>query len=165
MLSLYQITEEVEQLVNELVASNGELTPELEEKQLLVQKMLLEKTDSVVGYARYLEDSIELVNRRKKEIAELEQQLERRLSRYKDYLKFCMQKMGQKKIETPFSKLSLGRPRLSVSVTNEELLDKKYFRIKKEVDKKLLGDDLANGVEVEGAYLRQGEESISVKMK
>jgi len=165
-MSLYGIVTEAEALSNRLEELGGELTPELEELSKEVAALLLKKTDMVVGYARSIDDMIDVVKKRRKEIQELEKKLEGRLYRFKEYVKFCMKKTGEKKIETPFSRMTLIKPRHVVVIDDESKLDQdRYVRTEKVINKSLIMEDIKLGREVQGASLRVGEEGISLVFK
>ena len=165
-ISLYEISEEIELLSTKLVEMNGELTPELEEMSNQVMHLLLKKTDNMVGYSRQLSDSIEMVEKRRKELQALEKTLTNRLDRFKDYVKYCMHKMGEKKIESVFSRMTVTKGRHSVVITDEsKITDKKYFTDVRTYKKKEIEADIKAGINVEGAYLRAGDEGLRMEFK
>lgn len=159
-LSLYQITAD-QRLINELLeASEGEMTPEIEEALALNEANLQQKS---AGYVYTIEELSDYEERLSKEIARL-QRRKKSASRIKDILKTtlstAMVEFGLTRLKNDTHTISLHRSK-AVVIEDESKLPACYTKVKLEIDKAKLKEDLKNG-EVAGAYL---QENISVSIR
>jgi hypothetical protein len=152
--SIYQITNENQLLINQIIELDGEITPELE-IALNINKGELETKG--VNYAFIIKEIRDRKLVRKNYLDKLkkdndiddkiEQDLINRLS-------LGMQLCDTEKIETPFIKINF-RNSESVEITNESQLDA-CFIVTKTVtspDKKAIKDAIKNGEIVTGATI------------
>jgi len=65
----------------------------------------------------------------------------------------AMEAAGRKRFDFPEATLSISKGVAKVVITDESALVDPYVRVKREPDKKLIGDDLKAGLAVEGATL------------
>lgn len=72
-----------------------------------------------------------------------------------------------KKIERPIATLSVCAGKAKAVITDENLLPDKYFttKVEKKVNKKLLNDDVASGIVVDGASRANPEPYLTVRGK
>lgn len=159
-LSLYKITEE-QRLINELLeASDGELTPELEEALMLNEANLQQKA---MGYAYTIKDFEALEERISAEIARLQarkKSAQRCLSTLKKTLSTAMVEFGIPTIKQDTHTISLHRSK-AVVIEDENRIPAEFTKVEVKIDKTKLKDSLKRG-EVAGAYL---QENISVSIR
>lgn len=151
-LSLYEITSAFPMLMeaDEITEENKKQI----EEELTV--LLQQKSQNTIGYVRNIELTIEAIKNEENRISEQRKALEKRVKRFKEYVKECMEHSGITKIETAIGTLSIAKSPISVEVTNEDELPSEY---KQEVttikiDKKAIADhfketgEIPNGTEI-----------------
>ena len=121
-LSLYTISNAFAVLMEQ-----EEMT-ENEKKQVYdeLTNLLNAKSQSVIGYTRNLELTIDAMKEEEKRIAENRKTLEKRLSNFKEYVKDCMEKGGFTKIETELGQLSIAKNPMSVEIENKDLIPNEF---------------------------------------
>ena len=161
-LSLYNITNGFAQLM-----ANEEMTEE--EKELIKKELtdlLQEKSESIIGFTKNIELTIEAMKTEEKRIAENRKSLEVKMEKFKEYVKECMETMGSTKIETVLGTLSIAKNPISVEILNEEIVPNKYktqvTTIK--VDKKAIADEFkTTGELIEGVNIITTKTSLRIK--
>jgi|GEM_PF-3298106 len=88
------------------------------------------------------------------------------LTEFKNELREAMADSGTTRIESKEHGIlfRLDAPSVAVKITNEDLLDDKFFRVKKEVDKTAVKKALQVGDFVGGAELTQGKHRLTIKV-
>ena len=161
-LSLYNISNGFVQLM-----ANDEISEE--EKELIKKELielLQEKSENIIGFTKNLELSIEAMKTEEKRIAENRKGLESKLENFKQYVKECMEKMDNTKIETTLGTLSVAKNPISVEILDEDKIPNKYKTqvITTKVDKKAIADDFkATGELIEGANIITTKTSLRIK--
>lgn len=167
--SLYQISTEMDQLLEEVTASEGELTPELEAKINQVSTDLVEKTDAVVSWVNSQEDLIELAKKRIAELNDFIARTNNKLFRIDGYVEACLKQLGTNKLEGKLYSISKRKPVQVVNVFDETLIPMDFIKIpepKPAVQKTEIAKALKAGIEVPGARLEESKNvSISYKLK
>lgn len=161
-LSLYNITNGFVQLM-----ANEEMTEE--EKELIkkeLTELLQEKSENIIGFTKNLELTIEAMKTEEKRIAENRKSLEVKMEKFKEYVKECMEKMEDTKIETTLGTLSVAKNPISVEILDEDKIPNKYKTqvITTKVDKKAIADDFkATGELIEGVNIITTKTSLRIK--
>lgn len=163
-MKLYEITESLDYVTNQLEQTGGEITPELDALINTTSRELEKKSDNIVTHLRILEDQLELVSKRKKEIQNLEKSIKSKIDYFKEYILSCMKRANIKKIDGPFSRITVRKPVKALYV-DEDKIASKYHKIITAIDKQAIKKDLDNGIDVEGAYYIDGKESVLAKLK
>lgn len=158
--ALYQIEQSLNDLNEQLIASGGELSPEIESQLAITQQELSEKGANYGLVLLSNERDIEAIDAEIKRLQTLKQPIEATNKRLKEAISNAMQMHGIEKIETPLVKLSF-RKSSSVEV-DETLLNQKWFRYKAEPDKSLIKDALKTGEVIEGAAIVE-KKSLQIK--
>ena len=121
-LSLYEITNAFPKLMEQ-----EEMT---EENKIAIEKeleiLLQEKSQNIIGYTRNIEMTVEAMKTEEKRIADMRKTLENRLSKFKDYVKTCMENNGITKIETELGNLTIAKNPISVEIVNEDEVPSEY---------------------------------------
>ena len=161
-LSLYNITNGFAQLM-----ANDEISEE--EKQIIkseLTELLMAKSENIIGFSKNLELTIEAMKSEEKRIADNRKSLENKLENFKQYVKECMEAMGNTKIETTLGTLSVAENPISVEIVNEEIIPNKYKAqvITTKVDKKAISDDFkSTGELIEGVNIITTKTSLRIK--
>ena len=117
-LSLYQITNAFPALME-----SEEITPEDKAKIEEELTMLLQqKSQNIIGYTKNIELTINAMKEEEDRIASNRKTLENKLTRFKQYVKECMENNGITKIETGLGTLSIAKSPVSVEIVNEEAI-------------------------------------------
>lgn len=115
-LSLYEITSGFPALMD-----NEEITEEEKKKiedELIV--LLQQKSQNIIGYTKNIELTINAMKEEEKRIADNRKVLENKISKFKEYVKECMENNGFTKIETELGTLSIAKSPTSVEIVNED---------------------------------------------
>ena len=93
-----------------------------EELTLLLQQ----KSQNTIGYVRNIELTIEAMKIEEKRISEQRKTLENRLTKFKEYVKECMEKGGFTKVETELGSLTIAKNPASVEIVNEDEIPSEF---------------------------------------
>ncbi|MGL5100869.1 MAG: siphovirus Gp157 family protein [Fusobacteriaceae bacterium] len=169
-MNLYQITEEMRLLDDLYLQSIDEETGEiadsdiLEELDVRLKEMLINKSEGIIKYFRNEEASIKALKDEEVRLGTLRKRKEKKIEGFKRYIESNMMKIEAKNIETNLGKISL---RKSVkTIVNEEFIskDERYWRAEtvNKFDKATIKKLLVEGEVIEGASL---EDSFSITIK
>lgn len=161
-LSLYQITSAFPALME-----HEEITEEDKaniEKELT--ELLQKKSNGIIGYTRNIELTISAMKDEEKRISDNRKVLENRLTKFKEYVKECMETNGINKIQTDLGTLSIAKNPISVEIINENEVPKKYktevTTIK--IDKKKIAQDFKEtGEIIDGIIINTQNTSLRIK--
>lgn len=121
-LALYEITNAFPALME-----NEEITEEDKNKikeELTI--LLQQKSQNVIGYVRNNELTIEAMKEEEDRIANNRKVLENKQTRFKQYIKECMENNGITKITTGLGTLSIAKSPASVEIINEEAVPSEF---------------------------------------
>lgn len=152
--SIYQITNEHQLIINQIIELDGELTPELETALTINKEQLEQKGINYAYVIKQLDSDCEQIDAELKRLQQLKKVRTNLAERLKNTISDAMNLYEVEKIETPLIKLSF-RNSESVEITNESQLDA-CFIVTKTVsspDKKAIKDAIKNGVLVCGATI------------
>ena len=112
------------------------------------------KIDNIVSFIKYLQGMNEMIKKEEEALYERRKANEKKVDNLKRYVSDSLNLHGLDKFETVRNKLTF-RTSKSVTVTNERLIDERYFItvLDKKLDKKMLLADLKNGAEIDGCEL------------
>lgn len=102
-------------------------------------------------------DSFEKQMKRKKDHVSM---LDNRIAKMKQNLKASMIATGKTKFDTDNFKFYVKKNAPSTIIDDESKIPDKYFKVKKEVQKSLIKEDINNGIKVDGAHLEASETVI-----
>lgn len=152
---LYEISEALAVIHDQLAATDGELTDELERRLDECNLAIKVKTENIArwiinldGKAGSIDTEIERLQNRKKSAINLQERL-------KEYIRVNMVKADIQKIETDVFTIAVQKNPPSCEITNEEIIPAGYKVIKQvvSVDKKKLLSDLKEGIKVDGCHI------------
>ena len=128
--------------------------------------LLQQKSQNVIGYSKNIELTIEAMKTEEKRISEQRKTLESRLTRFKEYVKECMEQCGTTKIETPLGTLTVAKNPISVEIVNEDEIPNEYKQevVTIKVDKKAIADNFkATGEIPDGVNINTQNTSLRIK--
>jgi hypothetical protein len=152
--SIYQIQNEYQLIIAEVINNEGEITPELETALTINKEQLQSKAVDYCYVIKQLDYDCEQIDNEIARLNKLKKVRSNLTDRLKNTVSSAMQLYDVEKIETPLIKLSF-RDSESVEITNESQLDA-CFIVTKTVsspDKKAIKDAIKNGAFVEGATI------------
>ena len=153
-MNIYQIQNEFQLIIAEVINNEGEITPELETALTINKEQLQSKAVDYSYVIKQLDFDCEQIDAELKRLQQLKKVRTNLAERLKNTISDAMNLYEVEKIETPLIKLSF-RNSESVEITNESQLDA-CFIVTKTVtspDKKAIKDAIKSGVLVEGATI------------
>ena len=160
-LSLYQITSSFPKLIEEEMSEEDKKEVKKELTELLQQK-----SQNLIGYIRNIELTIEAMKNEEKRISEQRKILESRLTKFKEYVKECMEQNWFTKIETQLGALSIAKNPISVEIYDEAQIPDEYKTkvIEIKVDKKAIKKALKEtGEIIPGTMIIDNKTSLRIK--
>lgn len=124
-LNLYNITNKFVELMDKV--QEGTITEEEYNQlgeELAIQ--LQQKSQNIIGYTKNIELTIEAMKEEEDRISSNRKALENKLTRFKQYVKECMENNGITKIETGLGTLSIAKSPASVEIINEEAIPSEF---------------------------------------
>lgn len=164
-LSLYQLTNDFINFMN--IAEKEELT-EVEFSQIaeMLTSELQKKSTNIIGYYKNQDSLINAIDEQIKRLQAYKKSKENNLSRYKDYVKANMERLGITKLETPVGALSIAKSPISVEVVDESLIPKDYKQAVTEIKidkKKILEDFKSTGELISGVTIHSDNTNLRIK--
>ena len=121
-LSLYEITNAFPALME-----NEEITPEDKEKiKEELTTLLQQKSQNIIGYTKNIELTINAMKEEEERICSNRKTLENKLTKFKQYVKECMENNEITKIQTGLGTLSIAKSPASVEIINEEAIPSEF---------------------------------------
>ena len=161
-LNLYEITNAFPALIeNEEISEENKKQIE-EELTLLLQQ----KSQNVIGYVRNVELTIDAMKNEEKRLSDKRKVLENTLTRFKQYVKDCMENNGITKIETGLGNLSIAKSPISVEIINEDEIPSEYKTevVTVKIDKKKIADDFkSTGELISGVIIHTDNTNLRIK--
>ena len=124
-LNLYNITNKFVELMDKV--QEGTITEEEYNQlgeELAIQ--LQQKGSNIIGYTKNIELTIEAMKEEEDRISSNRKALENKLTRFKQYVKECMENNGITKIETGLGTLSIAKSPASVEIINEDAIPSEF---------------------------------------
>lgn len=161
-LSLYEITNAFP-----LLMEQDEMTEEDKKKveeELTV--LLQQKSQNIIGYTRNIELTIEAMKMEEKRISEQRKTLENKVSKFKEYVKECMDKNNITKIETELGSLTITKNPASVEIIDENIIPEEFKQevVTVKIDKTAIKNHFkATGEIPEGTNIITTNTSLRIK--
>lgn len=163
-LSLYNITNSFITLFEK--AENEELTQEeIQEQGNELALALKNKSASIIGYIRNLDLTSEAIKNEIDRLTIMKKAIDNKNTKFKEYVKENMEKLGLQKIDTELGTLSIAKNPASVEIFDETLIADEYKKEKVTVsiDKTSIKNALKAGKDVQGAKLVEDKTSLRIK--
>ena len=167
-LTLYGLTEELSALDEILVQDYGEITDEYVELLNQITPLLERKTDGCVGYIKKEEDLIKLAKEKIASLREFIKQRENKINKFKEYVKFCLEKTGKKSFEGELHQIKLRKPSKKLVIYEEKEVPTEFITVESlvKIDTMALKKAVKNGeVNTPGIRLEDGATSVLFQLK
>jgi len=154
MSSLFKISNDMQLIVNELIANGGELTDELQDQLQITESQMKQKATGYAQVIRAMRYDNDIVDAEIKRLQAIKKVRKNTTERLENALSDAMQQFEMDVIETPISKISF-RSSQSVEITDENAIDKQFKTqiITTKVDKMEIKRAIKGGATVNGAEL------------
>jgi hypothetical protein len=154
--SLYNITEEQNQIINAIYLLDGEITPEIEQRLIITKNEIQNKSIAYLSVIKKCEGNNTLIKEEIKRLQTLVKRNDNIVSRLKDNLLNAVKTFGD--IEVGFNKFTT-RKSSSVIVEDVNSLPKEFkvIKVTEQADKKALKDALNNGEIIKGVYIQDNK--------
>jgi hypothetical protein len=152
MRALYHIDQELQAINEELMAAQGELTPELENKLVITKAELAEKS---VNYAMVIlnnQADTQAIETEIKRLKALKDAIDSTTDKLKEAVSNAMLMHDLTEVKSPLVKMSFRKSK-SVHITDENELDASFFEYKRTVNKTAIKKAIEGGELVAGAEL------------
>ena len=158
-ITLYEMTTDLVNLMDEEINENT--------KEEIIEAIKLQmevKAENIIAVIRNYETRIEAIKAEEKRLAEYRKSEEKSLERLKEYTTYCMEQLGNKKLDTSLGRISLRKKPASLNIVNEELIPSEYKELVQtvKIDKAQIKKDLKDKV-IEGVELIEGGNSLQIK--
>ena len=158
-ITLYEMTTDLVNLMDE------EMNENTKEEIIEAIKLQMEvKAENIIAVIRNYETRIEAIKAEEKRLAEYRKSEQKSLERLKEYTTYCMEQLGNKKLDTSLGRISLRKKPASLNIVNEELIPSEYKELVQtvKIDKAQIKKDLKDKV-IEGVELVEGGNSLQIK--
>ncbi len=161
-LNLYQITSAFPTLMEQESLSE-------EEKDIVkneLNTLLANKSRNIIAYIRNEELTVEAMKLEEKRISEQRKTRESRITKFKEYVKDCMENSGLLKIETELGNLSIAKSPISVEIVNENKIPNEFKEeiITTKIDKKKIADNFkSTGELIDGVIIHTDNTNLRIK--
>ncbi len=155
-MKLYEISNEL-QNVFENISEDGDVTQDQLDLIDNLNQSFEEKAVSVAAYIKNLEAESKMIDEAVIEMTKRRRRIDRNAEDLVDYLRCHLIQNSINEIKTsPYFKIKLKKCPPSVEVFNEEEIPAEYWheRVTKVLSKRNLLDDLKEGQEIPGAYIK-----------
>ena len=158
-VTLYEMTSDLVELM--------EIEIDEEVKNEIIENIKLQmetKAENIIAVIRNYETRIEGIKAEEKRLMEYRKSEEKKLERLKEYTTYCMELLGNKKLDTTLGRISLRKKPATLNIIDESLIPSQYKEIIQtvKVDKAQIKKDLKEG-NIEGVELVEGGNSLQVK--
>ena len=158
-VTLYEMTSDLVELME--VEIDEEVKNEIIEN---IKLQMETKAENIIAVIRNYETRIEGIKAEEKRLMEYRKSEEKKLERLKEYTTYCMELLGNKKLDTTLGRISLRKKPSTLNIIDENLIPSQYKEIIQavKVDKAQIKKDLKEG-NIEGVELVEGGNSLQVK--
>jgi len=164
-IKLYEISDEFNALDKLFEESGGEITETHEELLTHIEKLLATKVDNICYYVEEKNDMIELAKLKIERLKKFISLIESGQEKMESYVIECMNRMNKDKVIGDLHKISLPRKRKCCVIEDEEKIPVQFLETKVSVKKAEVKKALESGLEVDGAKLVDGKQSIKFGFK
>jgi hypothetical protein len=159
IITLYEMTSDLIELMEAEI--NEEVINEIIEN---IKIQIETKAENIIAVIRNYETRIEGIKNEEKRLAEYRKSEEKKLESLKQYTTYCMEKLGNKKLDTNLGRIALRKKPASLNIVDEDLIPDEYKKIIQtiKIDKAQIKKDLKDK-KIEGVELIEGENSLQIK--
>ena len=152
--SIYQIENEYQLLINQIIEAEGEITPQQELNLQIAKEQLQSKGINYAYVIRKLDFESDVIDAEIKRLSQLKKVRQNLSERLKDNITHAMHTFEVDKIESPLIKI-LFRKSQSVEVGDVNSLPSEYkiVKVTEQADKMKIKQALQNGEQVTGCSI------------
>ncbi len=153
-LSIFNIEQNYNQLAEQLIDNDGELTPELSEQLAITEEQLQNKSVAYSFVIKEMDADVEIIDAEIKRLQALKKQREKASEYLKERIKHAMDTFSIEEIKTPLVKINFRKSE-SVEVDDVNALPAPYkvVKVTEQADKAAIKAALKDGVEVAGCSI------------
>jgi hypothetical protein len=153
-LTIYQIEQNYNQLAEQLIDNDGELTTELAEQLAITEEQLQNKSVAYSFVIKQMDADIDTIDAEIKRLQAAKKQREKATEYLKDRIKNAMELFQIEEIKTPLVKINFRKSE-SVEVDNVNALPMAYKTVKvvETADKVSIKKAIKDGVFVPGCFI------------
>ena len=158
-VTLYEMTSDLVELME--VEIDEEVKNEIIEN---IKLQMETKAENIIAVIRSYETRIEGIKAEEKRLMEYRKSEEKKLERLKEYTTYCMELLGNKKLDTTLGRISLRKKPATLNIIDESLIPSQYKEIIQtvKVDKAQIKKDLKES-NIEGVELVESGNSLQIK--
>lgn len=155
-INLYELSSALEK-IEEMAEDDTSLMEYLDG----IQMQISEKIDNIVRFRRTTELTIEAIESEKDRLDALQKYYEKRNGRLKNYLAYCLKKIGKDKFESEVARITF-RKADSTIIDDMLKLPKEFVTERKTLvaNKTAIKEAIKGGATVEGAHIETNENLI-----
>lgn len=155
-MKLYELANNYNNLLELL--EDQTIEPEIIKEALNnVEGDLVEKVENICKFIRTMDAQAKALKEEEKRMADKRKSLENRQTYLKTYLFDTMKATGHETIKGNIFTLKIAKNPVSVELESLNDIPEQYKVFKVEADKRLILENLKNGIEIPGCKLKQGE--------
>jgi hypothetical protein len=163
MTALYELSSEYSFLRRDLIdEETGEVNESILDQLSTISESIEKKGINLVRVMKDMQAEQEAVEKERKRLQDRERIITKQIERLKEYLLSNMERCEIQKISCPQFVISVRKNPESVEILDESQIDSKYHRIKVEINKSDIKNDLKIGAMIPGARLVRTS-SLSIK--
>ena len=153
-LTIYQIEQNYNQLAEQLIDNDGELTTELAEQLAITEEQLQNKSVAYSFVIKQMDADIDTIDAEIKRLQAAKKQREKATEYLKDRIKHAMELFSIEEIKTPLIKINFRKSE-SVEVENVNSLPMAYKIVKvvETADKVAIKEAIKNDADIIGCKL------------
>ena len=163
MTSLYELTAEWRDILDDIDLADGEITDDIEERLDELRGPLNEKAERYCQVMREWELRADMFRQEEQRLARKRKTLENNRERLRRRLLESLTAIGLPNIEAGSFSVRVNEPKQRVVVPDVDILDEHYVRRVATADKAGLAMVLKRGEFVQGAHLEDGERSLTIR--
>ena len=161
MAKLYELSTGYKNI--EYLLENGEDSEELAAVLNSLDAEIEDKAENIAKLIKNYEADIEAFKEEEKRIAERRRTLENDVKRLKEYLFNNMKLTGKTKFKKGTFSFNIAKNPPSVEIVNQDIISSDYKTYTEVLDRKAILQDLKNGKDVQGAILKDDNESLRIR--
>ena len=161
--SIFNIGNELQLIINEIIESGGEITPETENALIIKESELSEKSIKYGYVIKAMEYDVSAIDEEIKRLGAIKRVRNNAIERLKNVLSETMQNFDVPEIATPTLKINFRKSQ-TVEILDEDLIPKEFKTVKvtTSISKAEIKKAIKNGELVAGAGLRNNQ-NIQIK--
>jgi hypothetical protein len=153
-ISIYQIEQNYNQLAEQLIDNDGELTPELSEQLAITEEQLQNKSVAYSFVIKQMDADIDTIDAEIKRLQAAKKQREKATEYLKDRIKHAMELFSIEEIKTPLVKINFRKSEtVEVDDVNSLPMVYKTVKVVETADKASIKKAIKDGVFVPGCFI------------